>query len=253
MALTLLQDVPFTSTLGDTTQFQCNGGGYSSATYPLGYASVPSVGTTGYVDIMDGWLRTKIRTTDPDTFGGIRSEVVLPADTIGTEYWYSFQFLIKEEEWEVGTGKIILCQMHPEDSIVGATNFSLYAIRDGLEFRSATNPTASSFAETNTFIGPIQFNKVYTVVIHALWKTDTTGFIEAFVDGVQVHKRANVKTAYTADAPYFKMGVYDGPHLEDFGTKAAYFRNLKRYSGSAGYAELLNDAPRTPNNFVGAM
>jgi len=78
--------------------------------------------------------------------------------------------------------------------------------------------------------------------------------MEVFVDGVQIYKNWNLATAYTADTPYFKLGIYDGPHLANFGTKSARFRNLKRYSGNGGYSDVLDSGvPLPPPNKLGVL
>jgi hypothetical protein len=77
-----------------------------------------------------------------------------------------------------------------------------------------------------------------------LWKNTSTGLLDFYIDGVCVYRLATRGTAYNLDAPYFKCGVYDGPHLEDFGTKACYVRNVSKYTGNLdGYATVLGQVP----------
>ena len=78
------------------------------------------------------------------------------------------------------------------------------------------------------------------------------GYLQAFVDGVQVYQNWQRGTSYNADAPYFKLGIYDGPHNADFGTKSARFRNVRRYSGQNAYNEFLAEPPQPPQRMVGA-
>ena len=244
MPHTVLNNVAFTPDFSGVTTLQCMGDpSRTPATHPAGIPDSMEI-------TPDGWFKATIRQSDPPTATGIRAETTLPADTLNTEYWYRWEMQVMPEDWTTDTGSIILGQMHPHDAIVGAVNFSVYCINRQLQFRTVQNPTSGSFAETTDYIGQLQTGKIYTFLVHTLWKTDTSGFIEAFVDGIQVCKRANIKTAYTGDAPYFKLGIYDAPHLANFGTKAARFRNLIRASGSDGYTALMNGVPTGPMTYI---
>jgi len=247
MTLTLASDAPFSVDFTGVTGMQCMGStAYTPATNPDGIQ--------GSMEIVDGWLKTTIRQTDPPTATGIRSEVVLPLQALGDEAWFTWEMLIKAEDWLEHTGHIIIGQCHPKEGINASGYFDFY-VRDGwLTFAIPLTepPTEGSYNKKHYWIHPIKFNHAYRLAIHTKWAT-SGGFLEAFVDGEQVFKRWGFGTGYATDTPYFKVGLYDGPHAANFGTKAARFRNLKRYHGVGGYNEVLGTPPLPPKRLVGVL
>lgn len=247
MALTLLSDAPFASTFAGVNSLQCMGvTSYTPASNPNGIA--------GSMEIVDGWFKGTIRQTDPPTATGIRSEITLPAQALGDETWLTWDMQIIASEWPDNSGQIVLAQMHPEDAIVAAVGFSFQAINGELFFTvPLSEPPTQSGGETRILVEPLRLGHIYQMAIHTKWINNNTGFMEAFVDGVQIYKSPPRGTAYNLDTPYFKLGIYDGPHLANFGTKSARFRNLKRYSGNGGYADILGKPPAPQKRKIGVF
>lgn len=235
----LQNDLPLTSTFVGCQNLQCMGTAYAPASYPNGVA--------GSMEFEGGWFKATIRQTDPPTFSGIRSEIVLfTSQALGDEIIYSWEMFIKSSEWTDHTGDIILGQLHPEDTILSAVGFAFAAKNGVLTFDTPLNdPPTTSFATLRTIVGDLKLDHLYKMAVRMKCLNNAAGYLQAFVDGVQVYQRWNRATSYNADSPYLKLGIYDGPHNADFGTKSARFRNVRRYSGIEAYSEFL-DAPPLP-------
>lgn len=50
--------------------------------------------------------------------------------------------------------------------------------------------------------------------------------------------------------PYLKIGLYDGYHWGDFGTKTAYFSDVKIWTGNDGYGTIMGGVPVSPLRHV---
>ena len=249
MTLTLASDAPFSVDFTGVTGMQCMGStAYTPGAYPNG---IP-----GSMEIVDGWFKATIRQTDPPTATGVRSEITLPNQALGDEAWFTWEMLIKSDEWTEQTGQIIIGQCHPKEGINASGYFDFY-VRDGWLTFAIPNtepPTEGSYVKKHYWIHPIKLNHVYKMAIHTKWVASVgNGYLEAFVDGEQVFKNWFLGTGYATDTPYFKLGLYDGPHAANFGTKAARFRNLKRYHGVGGYEEVLGVVPLPPKRLVGSI
>ena len=237
--MALQVDLPLTSTFVGTQQLQCMGAAYAPASYPNGVA--------GSMEFDDGWFKGTIRQTDPPTFTGIRSEIIpFSTQALGDEVIYTWEMLIKSSEWADHSGDIVLGQLHTKDDIPAAVGFA-FAAKGGTLFFDipSSEPPTESWNEKRNIIGALQLDHIYKMAVRMRSINNTTGYLQAFVDGVQVYQNWGRGTSYNADAPYFKLGIYDGPHNADFGTKSARFRNVRRYSGVTAYSEFL-DAPPLP-------
>jgi len=235
--MTLQNDIPLTSTFVGAQSLQCLGTSYDPASYPGGIA--------GSMEIEDGWFKGTIRQTEPPTFSGIRAEIVpFPAQALGDEIIITWEMLIKSTEWPDHTGDIVLGQLHTKDSIPAAVGFA-FAAKGGTLFFDipSSEPPTESWNMRRHAVEELRLDFVYKMAVRMRCVNNTTGYLQAFVGGVQVYQNWQRGTSYTADAPYFKLGIYDGPHNADFGTKSARFRNLRRYSGATAYGEFLSAPP----------
>jgi hypothetical protein len=243
--MSLQVDLPLTSTFVGTQQLQCMGSAYAPASYPTGVA--------GSMEFDDGWFKATIRQTDPTTFTGIRSEV-LPFTTqaLGDEVVFTWEMLIKSSEWANHTGDIVLGQLHTKDSINAAVGFA-FAAKGRMLFLDIPNsePPTESWTEKRNVIGALKLDHVYQMAVRMRCINNTTGYLQVFVDGVQVYQNWQRGTSYNGDGPYFKLGIYDGPHNADFGTKSARFRNVRRYTGIGAYSEFLAQPPLPLQRMVG--
>jgi hypothetical protein len=244
--MALQVDLPLTSTFVGTQQLQCMGTAYAPASYPNGVA--------GSVEFDDGWFKGTIRQTDPITFSGIRSEVVpFTTQALGDEVIFTWEMLIKSSEWPDHSGDIVLGQLHPKDDILAAIGFAFTANGGTLRFDiPKSEPPTESWNEKRNIIGALQLDHIYKMAVRMRCINNTTGYLQAFVDGVQVYQNWQRGTSYNADVPYFKLGLYDGPHNADFGTKSARFRNVKRYTSPNGYSDFLNNVPLPPKHLIQA-
>jgi len=245
--MTLQNSLPLTSTFSGSGMLQCMGTGYMSASYPDGIA--------GSIEIDDGWFKGTIRQTDPPTFTGIRSEIIpFSAQALGDEVVFSWEMLIKSTDWPDHSGEIVLGQLHPQDAIVAAVSFAFVA-ENGYLFFDLPNsePPTESLSYKRIMIEALRLNHVYQMAVRMRAINNTTGYLQAFVDGVQVYQAWGRGTAYNADAPYLKIGIYDGPHAANFGTKSARFRNVRRYTGVDAYSLFLGQPPLPPKRMVGVL
>ncbi len=245
--MTLQNSLPLTSTFSGSGMLQCMGTGYMSASYPDGIA--------GSIEIDDGWFKATIRQTDPPTFSGIRSEIIpFSTQALGDEVVFTWEMLIKSSEWTDHTGDIVLGQLHTKDSIPAAVGFAI-AAKGGMLFLDIPNsePPTESWTEKRNVIGALKLDHVYQMAVRMRCINNTTGYLQVFVDGVQVYQNWQRGTSYNADAPYFKLGIYDGPHNADFGTKSARFRNVRRYTGVDAYSLFLGNVPLPPKRLVGVL
>lgn len=240
----LVTDAPFSTDFSGCNTLQAMGSTVA--------ASDKLRGVPGSMIIDDGWFKATIRQSDPATNLGVRSEITLTAQALGDETWIEWEMLIKSSEWTDHTGQIVLGQMHNQDDIQSAVNFSFWAINGEFLFNVPRDepPTEANFSVFH-YIEKLRLDHIYKVVVHTKWINNNTGFMEVFVDGIQIYKKWNYGTAYNADAPYFKLGIYDGPHLLGFGTKSARFRNMKRWSGPAALSAFLIEPPRPKLKLTG--
>lgn len=242
--MALQVDLPLTSTFVGCNSLQCMGTSYAPASYPSGVA--------GSLEFDDGWMKATIRQTDPPTYTGIRSEIIpFSTQALGDEIVYTWDMLIKSSEWANHTGDIVLGQLHTKDDIAAAVGWA-FAAKGGTLFFDIPNsePPTESWTEKRNIIGALQLDHTYQMAVRMRCINNTTGYLQAFVDGVQVYQAWNRGTSYNGDGPYFKLGIYDGPHNADFGTKSARFRNVRRYAGLGAYSEFLAVPPLPPQRMV---
>ena len=242
MALTQLFNEPLTSSLANVPSLQCNGGAVSGASAPSG---VP-----GYFDfVADPYgttcLRTTMYTTDPPTFTGIRSETVWNAAAIGDENWITWQMLLASSEFTINSAQIVVGQMHCQDAISAAVNFAFTVRGTQLAFSvPASDPPTQSGNSTIVPVCDIRLDHWYTFAVHAIWQNNDNGILEAFVDDMPVYRVFSRGTCYNSDAPYLKLGIYDGAHTNSFGAQqAARFRNVKIWSGAGADYETVMSMP----------
>jgi hypothetical protein len=200
-------------------------------------------GIAGRMEIVNGAFKSTIVDTDPPTATGVRSECVFAKSALGDEDWITFEMRIKAEDWD-DNGSISICQVHNKDSISAAVPILLIVKHNAWQiWTPAQDPPVEqqSFRQTSY---PFDFDVWNKVTIHAKWLNTPAGFLEVFVNNISVHRRFDQGTAYNADTPYFKLGVYDATHNLGFGTKTAYFRNLKLYRGVESYSVAMGRGPK---------
>lgn len=243
---TLIADYPLSSTFAGITQLQCIGETVTGDSHPNGYP--------GRLEIIDGVMKSTIVDTDAATQTGIRSEVIAPIST-RAEYWYLVDFMVPGT-WDISVNTMSLIKIH--DSPDGGDNprwpnFRV-EIRSGKLTTSVPNTTlpAEVASGRQMSVMDLEFNRWYRACLHVNWQINTTGFREFFIDGVPQFREFGVPTHYDdVVGPYLKVGTYDGTHNGGFGTLTSYYRNIKVYSGSASYPEMLGSVPLPPRRLVG--
>lgn len=240
--MTLVYSQNFDISFSTVRQLQSNG------TIIAGNLS-PS-GVSGRMEIVNGVFRSTIVDTDTPTATGVRSECAFDLAALGDEEWITFDLRINEQDWD-DNGFISICQIHNKDTINAAVPLLIAVKFDAwLVITPAQDPPTEQ-ANTQQVIYEFDFNKWNKVAIHAKWINNNTGFLEVYINYISVHRRFNQGTAYNADTPYFKLGAYDAPHLLGFGTKIAYYRNLKMYKGLESHSVTLGRAPKPRRNRIG--
>ena len=64
-------------------------------------------------------------------------------------------------------------------------------------------------------------------------------------------RQYNLQTTYsTASAHYFKAGIYDGDHLEEFDYATMALRNVAMWEGNDGYNAVMGGAPRISQRLI---
>lgn len=244
--MSLIFENTFSSDFANIQGLQTLGGQTAGSAAPAG---IPN-----RLYIENGYMVAFVDQGDVPTFTGIRSEIKLANDTLGDDMWYGFDVLLQAADWvQLGTEEMSIFQIHTLDSISGTSiNMSAVIIHGALHFViPSPAPPTTPIVSTPTAAGiPVPFGTRFRVVMHALWKADTTGVLEVFIDRVPVLRQYNRATGYTADQPYLKVGVYDTFHSASFGTRLARYRNLKIYRGISSYGEVLGGRPLLPRALV---
>lgn len=245
MSATLSKDFSFSTSFTGLYQLQAMGTSYNPATYPNGVA--------GSLEIVDGTMKATIRQTDPPTFTGIRAEVITHINALGDKQTITWEMMVKSDEWTEETGQIVIGQLHTKDSIAAAVGFSV-EIKKGVIFFSMpkSEPPTESWNENQIPCANLRKDVWIKMAVRMKCINDKTGYIEFFMDGKQYVKVSNRGTSYNGDAPYFKIGIYDGPHNADFGTKSVRIRNVKVWAGVGSWEETLGQIPEHPQRLVSA-
>lgn len=208
-------------------------------------------GVEGRLEIVGGVAQATLYPTDAETGPGgrIRSEIVWPYNSVG-EFWYSWEFFINENEWQVPTADPIAVMSIHDVADDGDNprhpNFAVRVVAGQLrlEVPAATLPTESTNANRISTV-PFEFGIWNKCVLHANWQTDSTGFREFFFNGVPLIRQFNLPTHYDdVDGPYAKVGVYDHTNIKNYAYLRAYFRNCVSLSGVNAYQNTVGMVPR---------
>lgn len=231
----------YSNTLGtdfsNVSSLQANGINTSGSAMPTG---IPRC-----IQIINSSFQSTINSTDTPTNSGIRSEIVATSPTsTGVLSVFSFQMLINQSDWVNGvnnSAQISVCQLHTQDTNNFANEFSILVYNDQLwVWLPQMTPPSTGTNYNEVAVIPFQYGVWHNIVIRINLQATTAGFIELIVDNVNVWNTSSIGTAYTADAPYWKLGVYDAAHLNNFGnSRRAYFKNLNIYQGNDSYETIL--------------
>jgi hypothetical protein len=210
-------------------------------------AASPS-GISDGISIVNGVYRAKITDADTQTASGIRSELVFADNALGDNEFIDFELLIKDAEWaETGStsDRMVVFQVHNEDSITAAVNFLLW-----VEDRTlvAWYPSSEPPTEGSTYIArslaPFIFDTWHRITLRVRWVNASTGFLDLYLNQRPIFRVQSRGTAYNSDTPYPKLGLYASGST-GFGTRMAYYRNFAHYRGAAeSFATVMSTTPR---------
>lgn len=198
--MTLVYDYPLTSTFAGVNTLQADGTINTGNNLPNG------IGTRLIIE--NGVMKSTISQSDTVTALGIRSEITAPANTFA-EWWYVFEFMLPEDFFPTNV-PIMLMQIHDtpdEGDPARAVPFSFWYAQDNTLQTYIPAATLPTEGVNSTLLNRINFNrgKWYKACLHANWKTDATGFIEFFINGIALFRRFNTPTAYSdVTGNYFK-------------------------------------------------
>lgn len=244
--MTLKTYFPFSETFANATTvyLQADGVERTNAQNPAGLAD--------NLIISDGVLASTMRDTDDYTYFGHRADISWPSE-IRAEYWYTWRVMIPES-WSGYGKRLVVAQIHDRNDVGDPSqspNFALYA--DNRELTAVVPesiyPTAIADGVPKGGI-PIVLGQWYDCCLHANWQI-SGGFREFFINRVPIFREYGVPTEYdNVLGPYLKIGLYDGYHWGDFGTKTAYFSDVKIWTGNDGYGTVMGGVPVSPLRHV---
>lgn len=197
-------------------------------------------------------MMVKLDETDTAYGGGIRGEITLDYESDDTERWYTYEVFIPDD-FQIGS-IFALMQMHdePDDGDSSRSpNFLLST--DGENIFAETGLDIPTEIAQRRLLGSTKLikNRWVKCMLHVYWSKSTTdkkGNMEFSYNGVVVGKDFQRPTSYDDSlGAYVKFGLYDIDHNPTFGTRTAYFRNLKRCDASETYVSLMGSAPSHKN------
>jgi hypothetical protein len=180
-------------------------------------------------------LRLEVRATDPQVSSSIRSELVQPAENVGTERWYGFKMYL--ENWANDDAGEHVFQWHPDDpggSAVGA----LYTTGGHFEF--VTTHFAGTSGNGYSDLGPLIQNQWVSWVLHIKWAADQTGIIQVWKNGTLVMDITNKQTS-PAMGSYFKLGINKfgwGIQSSTTSQRVLYFDEVRIGDANASYKDV---------------
>lgn len=245
--MTLLTHLPLTSTFANDTRIFLQAIGKELRN------DVAPHGIPDNLIIANGVMAATMRQTDVFTYGGIRAEINFPSDR-REEYWYRWRMMIPPT-WKGYSKRITVMQFHDRPDNPGDLRFPNFVLTaDDREF-TVLLPAGTMPAVTKSSVSrsgyPLILGKWYEFCLHINWQITSAGFREFFIDRVPVFREPKVATEYDNKlGPYFKLGLYDSYHWDDFGTKTAYYSDAQVWQGNDGYEAGLGGVPLAGNRLV---
>jgi len=191
--------------------------------------------------------RFEINKSDPEIWGGNRTEMSQAQSTTQEEGWYGFSQYFPDSYISDSTGEVI-GQWHDKEDVGETASRSpsntLLTADNRIKWMArwdADKIMDSGFTDGLVYIdlGPIPKNKWIDWVIHIKFSHTNTGIVEVWKDGVKVIDRINMPNAYNDDNyPYFKFGVYKW----EWGTSASqrniYYDEVRIGNSNSSYDEV---------------
>jgi hypothetical protein len=182
-----------------------------------------------------GSLRLEVRDSDPIISSSIRSELVQPSESEGTERWYGFNMYL--ENWDDDTAPEHVLQWHP-DNPGGSAIGSLFTSRGRYVF--VTTHYIGTNGNGYSDLGPILSNQWVSWVMHIKWSSQQNGIIQIWKNGRLVLDVHDIQTAPDGGS-YFKLGINKfGWGLQPSTTtkRVLYFDEVRIGNGKARYEDV---------------
>ena len=180
-------------------------------------------------------IRLHTETTDTDVHGSgtfERDDLQLAGSdqycNPGQEEWWADSILFPDD-YVAPPGNNeggVLIDWH-DVSNGGLPNLGLEVYANGLLIRGNNGPRPTDpVPNVQQFItGPVQHNVWYDFVFHVKWTTDSTGFIEVYLNHSLVISKQNIQTLYTETHQcYFKLAHYHTPTSPPVATSVLHDR-----------------------------
>lgn len=212
--------------------------------------SVPS-GISDAIKIYNGYAAMAVKEADAETYGERRSEMSFKPQLDPTgERWYSWDFMVPSS-WKSDERGFAVMQIHesPGDSV--AVQFTLHLENRQLVTRVPVDVTVPGNSSYRSSWTPFEYDRWYSLCLHANWQYNNTGYWEMFIDRNIMFKRFHFPNCYNrALGGYLKLGIYNFNGYSGWGQKTAHYKNVKIYSGNDGYQTILNGAPLSTKRFI---
>jgi hypothetical protein len=165
---------------------------------------------------------------DPLGSGGERAEAMaLTGETAGTESWWAWSTYFGDD-FQPAPDTIwnIFTQWHHTGSTGQANaHFELDAETSPWHLQLRTFGGLLNQNERRFNLGDFRRNTWLDFVFHVRWAPDATGFVEVWVNGVNVVPLTNTPTLYAGQSVYVKQGFYRAPSA---GTSVVYQDAMRR-------------------------
>lgn len=229
------------------TSFSGVGGLQAAGIADTGNNRPNGIGTS--LVISGGAMVSTLLETDPPTNSGSRAEIVpTVADALGDERWYTWEMRVND--WPLndacsGDKFFTLMQIHDKDGgPVRAPCFGLAYDGIGIVcFVPNSSPPTETTLSRAPGSAPMSQGVWHKCALRAIWSNAGAGTMEFYLDRRPVFKEIINGTAYNADAPYLKLGVYNGPHLTGYTKRQAMYRNVRTFSSGDSLYDVLGGPP----------
>jgi len=191
--------------------------------------------------------RFEINKSDPEIWGGNRTEMSQAQSTTQEEGWYGFSQYFPGTYISDSTGEVI-GQWHDKEDVGETASRSpsntLLTADNRIKWMArwdADKIMDSGFSDGLVYIdlGPIPKNKWIDWVIHIKFSHTNTGIVEVWKDGVKVIDRINMPNAYNDDNyPYFKFGVYKWKWGTAASQRIIYYDEVRIGNSNSSYDEV---------------
>lgn len=234
------------------------------------YGTAPRPGNIEIGTAPDGsvCLQETLRTGDLITNLGYRSEVGWNTEGQGFERWYALDIFL--HSGINALDRLTIIQLHDQyddatDSLWGSghekfVNAAFMLCKGSVEFWLPKYVAGTGLPDDTVSTGriagtsPAVFDRWARMVIHADWKTTTSGFIEAWYDGKKVCSEWAKPAAYVdPTGPLMRFGPYNHDTPVSVDTRI-WYRNARVYDGAGTTEAAVLGAlgiPRELGTFVG--